>query len=81
MFSLHCAQPDLGFTAVPSPRRRVETRTHIAAATVAGVAVLVSWNFRHMVNFRRIKRYNDMNREAGYAPLDIRSPRELEYDE
>ena len=25
-------------------------RLHIAAATVAGVDVLASWNFRHMVN-------------------------------
>ena len=34
-----------------------------------------------MVIFRRIQRYNDVNREAGYAPLDIRSPRELENEE
>ena len=54
---------------------------HIAAATVAGVRMLASWNFRHMVNFRRIKRYNDVNREAGYAPLDIRSPKELENED
>jgi hypothetical protein len=54
---------------------------HIAAATVAGVSVLASWNFRHMVNFRRIQRYNDVNRDAGYAPLDIRCPRALENEE
>ena len=54
---------------------------HIAAATVAGVSVLVSWNFRHMVNLWRIQRYNDVNRDAGYAPLDIRSPMDLENEE
>ena len=27
---------------------------HVAAATVAGVSVLASWNSRHMVNMRRI---------------------------
>ena len=25
----------------------------------------MSWNFRHMVNFWRIQRYNDVNRDAG----------------
>ena len=43
--------------------------------------MLASWNFRHMVNFRRIQRYNDVNHDAGYAPLDIRSPMELEHEE
>ena len=54
---------------------------HIAAATVAGVSVVASWNFRHMVNFRRSQRYNDVNRDAGYAPIDIRSPREIQNEE
>ena len=51
---------------------------HIAAATVAGVSVLSSWNFRHMVNFWRIQRYSEVNLQWGYVPLDIRSPKELE---
>ena len=36
----------------------IQDAEHIAAATVAGVSVLSSWNFRHMVNFWRIQRYN-----------------------
>ena len=31
---------------------------HVALATLAGVDVLASWNFRHMVNWRRIAAYN-----------------------
>ena len=54
---------------------------HIAAATVANVDVLVSWNFRYMVNLHRIRQYNDVNRLLGYPPMDIRTPKELEYDE
>ena len=54
---------------------------HIAAATVAGVSVLSSWNFRHMVNFWRIQRYSEVNLQWGYVPLDIRSPKELENEE
>ncbi len=54
---------------------------HIAAATVAEVDVLASWNFRHMVNLRRIRQYNEVNRLLGYPPVDIRTPEELEDDE
>ena len=51
---------------------------HIAVATVAGVDVLASWNFRHMVNAWRIRQYNEVNRQMGYPPVDIRTPQEVE---
>ncbi|MCY4593724.1 MAG: N-6 DNA methylase, partial [Bryobacterales bacterium] len=51
---------------------------HIAAATVADVDVLASWNFRHMVNLTRIRQYNEVNRRTGYPGVDIRSPMELD---
>ena len=50
---------------------------HIAAATVAEVDVLVSWNFRHIVRLDRIRLFNAANLEAGYKPLTIYSPREV----
>ena len=34
-----------------------------------------------MVNFWRIQRYNEVNLQWGYVPLDIRSPKELENEE
>src|SRR4051812_30494549 len=34
---------------------------HIAIASILKVDSLVSWNFRHMVNFFRIKQYNAIN--------------------
>lgn len=52
---------------------------HIAAATVARVDVLASWNFRHMVNLWRIRQYSKVNRRMGYPRLEIRTPKELEY--
>ncbi len=54
---------------------------HIAAATVAGVDVLASWNFRHMVNLWRIRQYSEVNRRMGYPPVEIRTPKELEHEE
>ena len=50
---------------------------HIATATLSKVDVLVSWNFKHIVNVYRIRGYNSVNLRLGYFPLDIRSPKEI----
>ena len=54
---------------------------HIAIATVAAVDVLVSWNFKHIVNLQRIRGYNAVNISEGYPPVEIRTPQELGADE
>ena len=50
---------------------------HIAIATVNRMDVLVSWNFKHIVNFDKIKLFNSTNLRLGYPMIDIRSPREF----
>jgi len=50
---------------------------HIATATVAKVDVIVSWNFKHIVNLDKIKRFNAVNLKNGFPMVEIRSPREL----
>lgn len=50
---------------------------HIAMATVAEVDVLVSWNFKHIVHFNKIRLFNAVNLEMGYKPIQIFSPREV----
>lgn len=50
---------------------------HIAIATVAEVDVLVSWNFKHIVHFNKIRLFNAVNLEFGYKPIQIYSPREV----
>ena len=50
---------------------------HIALATINQADLLVSWNFKHIVNVERIRGYNSINLKNGYKQLDIRSPREL----
>ena len=50
---------------------------HIAIATVTRVDALVSWNFRHIVNLNRIRRFNAVNLKLGYPAIEIRSPREV----
>ncbi len=39
---------------------------HIAIATVQQVDLLVSWNFKHIVNFDKIRLYNSVNLKYGY---------------
>lgn len=39
--------------------------------------ILVSWNFKHIVNVIRIRGYNAVNLKLGYPTIDIRSPKEL----
>lgn len=50
---------------------------HIAIATVNRVDFIVSWNFKHMVNINRIRKYNSVNLRLGYPVIDIRTPSEI----
>lgn len=50
---------------------------HIALATLSGVDLVVSWNFKHIVHFDKIRLFNAVNLERGYRPVEIRSPREV----
>jgi len=50
---------------------------HIALATIYKADVLVSWNFKHIVNVIRIRGYNAVNMKLGYQTIDIRSPKEI----
>lgn len=55
---------------------------HVAVATVSQCLFIVSWNFRHIVHYERIARYNAVNLESGYPPIGIFSPSEvIAYDE
>jgi predicted nucleic acid-binding protein len=55
----------------------IEDCYHIAIATINNVDVLASWNFKHIVNFTRIKGYNAVNLKNGYNLLEIRNPKDL----
>lgn len=50
---------------------------HIAIATINKVDVLVSWNFKHIVNLKRIRGYNSVNLRHNYSMLEIRTPKEI----
>ena len=58
-------------------RRYRNDMLHIAVATMAEADILVSWNFRHIVRFDKIRLFNSVNIELGYRELSIYSPREV----
>ena len=54
---------------------------HVAAATAAAADLILSWNFRHIVNFNRIRGYNEVNIARGYRHMTILSPLEIGDDD
>jgi hypothetical protein len=50
---------------------------HIALATIYKADVLVSWNFKHIVNLNKIRLFNAINLKLGYPLIEIRSLREV----
>ena len=50
---------------------------HVALATASGASMIVSWNFRHIVNFQKIPKYNGVNKLHGYRDIAIYSPLEV----
>ena len=61
---------------VIEPGKRADA-LHIGYASVACVDVLVSWNYRHIVNLGRIRGYHAINQRRGYPQIEIRTPLEV----
>ena len=61
------------------PPKYKDDALHVAACTVARVAFLVSWNFRHLVNVQREAGFNGVNLLQGYLSVRIVNPLELIY--
>ncbi|HHT9113029.1 MAG: type II toxin-antitoxin system VapC family toxin [Planctomycetes bacterium] len=55
---------------------------HVALATVTNCKIIVSWNFKHIVHFKKIPLYNAVNILQGYEQIAIYSPLEvIRYEE
>ena len=66
---------------VVGPTSRADCQ-HIAMATIAKADILVSWNFKHIVNLDKIRGYNGINYQLGHAMIEIRTPKEIiSYDD
>ncbi len=54
---------------------------HVAITTVSECRLIVSWNCKHIVNFRKIPQYNGINMAYGYSNIAIHTPLEVIIDE
>ena len=78
MVALQNAYIDAGILGKSS----MDDAEHIAAASIEAVDLMVSWNFKHIVHFDKIRAYNAINVLRGYRGIDIRCPSEvISYDE
>lgn len=59
------------------PEKYFNDALHISFASIDNVDLLVSWNFKHIVNYDRILKYNSVNLMFGYKHLEIRNPMEV----
>ena len=59
------------------PEKYSTDALHVALATVSQVSLIVSWNFKHIVNFKKIPMYNAVNKLHGYNEIAIYSPLEV----
>ena len=50
---------------------------HVALATVSETSMIVSRNFRHIVHFQKIPKYNAVNKLHSYSDIAIYSPLEV----
>lgn len=55
-------------------KKSIDDATHVASAAVARCDMIVSWNFKHIVHFEKIPKYNAVNIAKGYSQLNIFSP-------
>jgi len=53
--------------------------THIAYAVINGCDIIVSWNFRHLVNHKTINGVKIVNAINNYKEISIMSPSMLSY--
>ena len=62
------------------PKSKIDAM-HVAYATIARVDAIVSWNFKHIVRFDKMKAFNQVNLQNGYGIIQIVSPKEVIFDE
>jgi len=68
---------DLFISAGIVGEKRADDAGHVAAAIVGGADLIVSWNFKHIVHFDKIRLYNAISLLNGYREIDIHSPTEV----
>jgi predicted nucleic acid-binding protein len=64
------------------PKAKFEDAMHAAVATVYEMDALISWNLKHLANFRRMEMVNGINLTEGYGKrLELITPMEVSDEE
>jgi hypothetical protein len=73
------AERFLGLGVVPPSK--TEDAQHVAVAIINAMDILVSWNYRHLVNIRRVEAFRHASALCGYyGPPHIVTPPEVIYE-
>ena len=60
------------------PKRAIDDSKHAAVATVYAMDALISWNLKHLANFKRMRLINAINLKEGYGNrLELITPMEV----
>ncbi len=64
------------------PRTKFEDAMHAATSSVHEMDALISWNLKHLANFRRMEMINGINLKEGYSKrLELITPMEVSDEE
>lgn len=63
-------------SGVVTPKYADDAR-HVAIATVRGLGLIVSWNFKHLANIKREAGFNAVNLLQGWPQVRILTPLQL----
>ncbi len=58
-------------------RKSLNDAHHVALASIAKADLIASWNFKHIVHWDKIRKFNAVNLLEGYPMIEIRSPKEV----
>lgn len=59
------------------PQSSLNDARHIAIASLNGMHALLSWNFGHLVNVRRIRAIHELHDRLGLPMMEIVTPEEV----
>ena len=64
------------------PEAKKDDALHIGIATVFEMDAVITWNYRHLANLRKVELFHSANLEAGYFKrIEIITPMEVIRDE
>jgi predicted nucleic acid-binding protein len=54
--------------------KSLDDARHAAIATINKIEILISWNLKHLANFRKMNKINEVNKRSGYTNLILTTP-------